>query len=75
MKITPCKCPECGGDIRGTVDQVPGIALLTDLGGGDFEYAGETEVFWDGQTPETDADGRQLVQCENSHEFYATVEE
>lgn len=44
--------------IIGTYDTVPGTALINDISDdGEPEYAGETEMIWDDQTPQL-RDGR-----------------
>jgi hypothetical protein len=73
MRFDPCKCPECGGPPTATCDLVPGNALLQDLGDGEFDYAGETKMCWDGQYTETDDDGKLHLMCENSHFWSAAV--
>jgi hypothetical protein len=59
-------CPKCGGDPEGTCETTPGVALLrrTEDGQG-FNYAGDTRMHWDGQTPQTDTRGRLLYWCNN----------
>lgn len=55
-----------GVAIRGTLDQVPGCALLdlatvrrNDRGELEFEYEGETTIFWNDQTTQRQ-DGERL---------------
>jgi len=75
MKIEPSRCPECGAKIRGTCDIVPATALLDEVAPGEFEYAGESKVHWDGQhTPET-FEGLPEVICENGHIFPVHINE
>jgi hypothetical protein len=42
-------CPECGDLALGSTDLVPGAAYIDFQPDGSFDWAGETEVFWDGQ--------------------------
>lgn len=51
MQISTDICPICMKAPIGTVENVPGIALLVadDEEPGQYEYAGETEMSWDGQ--------------------------
>jgi hypothetical protein len=62
-------CPE-GHTIKGSLDTIPGCALidcfeLSPAGGELFEdYAGETEVFWDEQTPQTDENRETIYLCD-----------
>lgn len=70
----PC-CPRCGGELKGTVENVPGVALATFTRNADgtveTEYVGETEIDWDGQTTETLED-EPLVVCEHGCTFPET---
>lgn len=77
MKFTPCNCLECGEPLMGTVETVPGVALMDQDQDedGHFEYSGETKIFWEGQTTDVLDDGKWLVQCENGHEWAAEVED
>jgi hypothetical protein len=50
MKFSPFVCPECGRVAKGTLDTVPGVALLViDEDSGEAEYGGYTEMWWDGR--------------------------
>jgi hypothetical protein len=54
---------------KGTYDWIPGCALATSFSvseGGqiDPDFAGETEVFWDGQEIEKSEKGEALYICE-----------
>lgn len=49
----PCR-PECGAEVRGTADLVPGTALVQREHNGSYTYAGETKVWWYGQVNELD---------------------
>lgn len=70
-------CPECGLPAYGTVEHIPGVALLAEdaTPGTDVEWAGETKVEWDGQTTESDAEGRVLLTCRSGHEWWSKVKE
>lgn len=75
MRFNPWKCPECGKPAAGTLETIPGMALLTFDENGEAEYDGETKVYWDGQTTVTkttaELDEACLLQCPNGHEWPA----
>src|SRR2546429_272284 len=48
MTITPSSCPECGAQIKGTCDVIPGTARVFQNEDGTFEFSGETDVHWGG---------------------------
>jgi hypothetical protein len=73
MRFTPDVCPDCGEPIYGTCDMIPGAALLTANDDGTFDYSGETDVFWDGQTTNEAGEDRVWVQCHNGHEWKAAI--
>ena len=60
-----------GSDILGTLDSVPGVAVIQsfdrdpETGALTWDYAGETKMDWDGQTPQTDAAGEILFVAED----------
>jgi hypothetical protein len=53
-----------GMRIRGTLERVLGVALIQSAtmkrGKLDYEYEGETEIFWDGQETVTDEKGETV---------------
>lgn len=71
MRFTPWKCPECGQPAKGTVETIPGLALLTFDDDGQTEYAGETEIDWNNQASEQDEYGRYLLECHAGHKWPA----
>lgn len=84
--IGQLKCPECGEDIQGTVDLVPGVALMTVAPDGAFEWDGETKMTWDGQSnwedhrismgvPPSTPKRMWRVTCANAHEWLVEVQE
>lgn len=76
MKITPSRCPECGGEIRGAVVHLYAIALVNGFDDESFEYADQTVVDWDtSETMEGQGPGTVLIQCVNYCEFDAVIEE
>ena len=74
LRIEPRECPECGSDIDGTADLVPGLALVS-RHGKLYDWEGTTRVDWNGQLSDVDDHGLRLVLCEEGHEFRARVEE
>lgn len=61
-------CPICGTtEVRGTVEEVKGIALLND----DHSYLGSTDMDWDDQRPMLSTAGDPLVLCEAYHPYFA----
>lgn len=78
MRLTGAlKCPECGGGIIGSADLVPGCARMTVEPDGAADWAGGTEMFWDGQYNRAEQPGTMRVQCAEGHEWdveYAEVD-
>jgi len=74
MKFDPIHCPECGELAKGTVDLVPGLALLTDPDDdGQVDYEGETEIAWDCQETIQDEEGKFKLECSNVHNWFASL--
>jgi hypothetical protein len=69
MRFTPDKCPECGEQALGTLETVPGLALLVFDDNGDAE--GETKIDWDSQVSQRDEAGRVLLECSEGHQWPA----
>lgn len=83
MKFARPQCPECGRFADGTVDWIPGKALITFEGDEAF-YDGETEVDWDGQTNDADVhrgygkdvpDHTIRLVCPRGHEWDTLITE
>jgi hypothetical protein len=75
MKISgPLKCPECGEEIMGSADLVPGCALMNVESDGTFDWAGETEMDWDRQRNVEQDPKRIRVQCCDGHEWVVDFE-
>ena len=72
MTITPDSCPQCGAQIKGTCDVIPGTARVFQNHDGTFEFSGETDVHWDGQQTKTEG-GKARVICTEGHEFLAEL--
>ena len=75
MTITPSVCPECGKQVHGSVDLIPGTAMLEAHEDGTFDYCGETTVHWEGQYSVENEAGLPFVCCEDGHEWGATIED
>ena len=73
MRLNPPTCPVCGQIARGTVEIIPGLALLSFDESGEADYAGETQVHWDGQTTDRDNQGRVRLICSAGHDWPATM--
>lgn len=63
-----------GSPIIGTADTIPGTALADTYdvepdGSLTPNYVGETDVYWDGQTTNTDANGETLYVAEDGNEW------
>lgn len=71
MRFTPWKCPECGQPANGTLEMIPGLALLTFDDNGEATYAGDTEIDWDNQMTRDDEDGRVRLECPAHHRWPA----
>lgn len=73
MKLLIPKCPQCGNPAVGTVDTVPGVALFDgNPSTGEVNYAGTTEVDWDGQETRKQ-EANPLVTC-GDHEWATAIE-
>jgi hypothetical protein len=76
MKFETPKCPECGEDLRGTIESVKGVAELSLQDDGEtFEYSGSTDVWWDEQRAIRDHEGRVNLICHNGHDWFSKVTE
>lgn len=71
MRFEPWKCPQCDEPARGSIETIPGVALLVFDDDGHADYAGETEIDWNGQTTRKDAAGKVCLVCPNSHRWAA----
>jgi len=73
MRLDPPTCPVCGQVARGTVETIPGLALLSFDERGEADYSGGTEVHWDGQAVDRDSQGRVRLICPAGHQWLATI--
>jgi len=71
MKWDPMICPECQEPIAHTWEKLDGKAELEGNPKEGFEWGGYTDVMWDGQETHRDQDGKELVGCDNYHEWWA----
>jgi hypothetical protein len=71
MQFTPWKCPECGEPAEGTVETVPGLALLVFDDTGQAEYEGNTKIHWNGQKTCRDESGNVILECPDGHQWSA----
>ena len=74
MKFETPRCPECGEELRGTIESVKGVAELSRQDDGEtFEYSGSTDVWWDEQRPVRDHAGRANLICHNGHDWFSKM--
>jgi hypothetical protein len=75
MKFSPVRCPTCGQLAKGTLETLPGMALLgIDPDTGEADYEGRTEIWWNDQRSNRDLQGRYMLTCENGHEWPAEMQ-
>lgn len=74
-RIATPNCPKCGDVLCGTIERVSGINHIVSDGDGNYDFAGDTELWWEENTTVMDEEGRTLVQCGNAHEWYTLIEE
>ena len=67
------RCTVCGELARGTLEMVPGIALLIFDENGGAEYEGETKIAWNDQATCHDAERRVTLECPNGHRWQARL--
>jgi hypothetical protein len=75
MRFDPSKCPECGQQATGTLETIPGIALLMFDEDGAADYQGETRVCWDGQMTVRAEDGLATLVCPDGHDWLAVMDD
>jgi hypothetical protein len=50
MRFEKPRCPKCGALAKGTLETIPGVALLRcDAQGQNAEHTGQTDMDWDNQ--------------------------
>ena len=75
MKCDMSRCPHCGAMAIGTVELVPGLALVRFNEEGEAEYEGETRMDWNNQTTRRDSAGQATLECPHGHQWQARMEE
>lgn len=68
MNWEKTKCPDCGEDVSGTLEEIEGIAQIEYDGKGGFQYSGQTDVLWDNQKT-AKRNGEDVLMCPNEHEW------
>ena len=71
IKFDRPTCPECGRIPVYIVESVKCLARIEPADDDEpgFEYLGESDVLWDTQGPERDAESNVSVVCENDHQW------
>lgn len=73
MKFEPIHCPECGEEADGVLERLSCCAYIEkDRETGEYQYAGETDMWWDEQRPILTEDGRYQLVCHNGHDWPVT---
>lgn len=75
MRFKVSRCPVCEEEAMGTVECVPGVALLTFDAKGEAEYEGETKLDWDLQFTRYDDRGHVTLECSNGHQWQTGMHE
>ena len=70
MKFKISNCPECGEPPKGIVEELQGLAFLLEQDDGSFEYAGQTDMWWDSQES-LEFDGKCELMCCNRHLWFS----
>lgn len=75
MELKPVHCPSCRSTTVGTLDNVPGIALVSGRApDGRIEYFGLTHMFWEGQESRYAGRGKKrsvlMACCDCGHKFW-----
>jgi len=73
MRFETATCPSCGQLAKGLLETIPGIALLLFDECGGAQYAGGTDVCWDGQSTIRDENGRVTLLCPEGHWWSAVM--
>ena len=74
MRFEKPRCPKCGALAKGTLETIPGVALLQfDEEGENAEHTGQTDVDWDNQETVRD-DGRVTLICGCGQEWRTGVD-
>jgi hypothetical protein len=73
MRLAPATCPVCRRPAKGTLEIIPGLALLLIGEEGLADYSGQTEIDWNGQKTVEDEQGRVVLICPVGHEWSAKM--
>jgi hypothetical protein len=73
MRLDPATCPVCRRPAKGTLEIIPGLALLRFDEGGLVAYSGQTEIDRNGQKTVEDDQGRVVLLCPVGHEWSAKM--
>ena len=73
MKYDVSRCSICGETAIGTLESVPGLALLVFNERGEAEYAGETKLDWNNQINLRDSEDRVTLACRNGHQWQSPM--
>lgn len=65
------RCPVCGELASGTLETVPGLALLCFDENGEAAYVGETKIAWNDQVTCHDREGQVTLECPDGHRWQA----
>jgi len=74
MRFQPWRCPVCAQHAKGVLETIPGLALLVFEDNGEAQYAGGTDVCWDGQETVCDQNGQATLVCPEGHQWPAVVD-
>ena len=75
MRFAPDKCPTCGEDPAGIIEQVYGRAWLGERADDKFDYDGGTDMDWNSQEPARDEHDRVTLFCPARHTWQAGMME
>ncbi len=65
-------CPECGERARGRLEVVQAEAMFNQAEDGSYEFAGESEIYWDDQKPIPGGE-LQVLLCHEGHEWHTAL--
>lgn len=75
MKCDAPRCSLCGETAIGTLELVPGLALVRFNAEGEAEYEGETRMDWNNQITRRDSAGQVTLECPHGHQWQARLDE
>ena len=74
MRFQPWRCTVCAQHAKGVLETIPGVALLVFEDNGEAQYAGGTDVCWDGQETVCDQNGQATLVCPDGHQWPTVVD-